>query len=153
MLKRIAIVLLLSFCLFITPVFGGDIDLESKSLDELISLYTEIYDLVNERIEKATYTLEPRMYLVGTDISPGVYGITCLRIVGRLEGQKLAWFALYKSLYDYMNDECLYSDFIYENKFIYLPLDEGAIFIIDEWVALAERTSSIPPPLPSGENP
>ena len=80
-MKRISVILcalLLSVSLLGVAIAEG-IDYTSLSLEDLITMRDDISREINQRVASSSDALIPGEYLVGRDIAPGAYTVTCLK--------------------------------------------------------------------------
>lgn len=76
-MKRIFAVLLVAAVLLGIPAYAESVDLKSLSDRELLSLYESVRTEMAERGITAARSLRAGTYIIGEDILPGTYLITC----------------------------------------------------------------------------
>ena len=79
-MKRFHVILcaLILSALLLTTAIAESMDYTSLSLEDLITMRNDISDEINRRVASSSDALIPGEYLVGRDIAPGAYTITCL---------------------------------------------------------------------------
>ncbi len=98
----IAIIVIMSVVLFTVPVYADEIDLTVLDNGNLISLYEKIKDeMANRGLLVEKMTLREGKFIVGVDIVPGNYKITCIETDGDTYGDLYSSLgSMYSSLGD-----------------------------------------------------
>ncbi len=129
-MKKLVVLMLTFVMIFSTVAFAGveEVNLSEMSLDELVSLRTQITAEINSRLEGNGEPFYPGLYEVGKDIKPGSYIIT--NLTPEEEDSVDTWMDYYIGHYDDEKDDIVIDLHMYvhagtSNMF---TLEEGQVF-------------------------
>lgn len=119
-MKRL-LLLILVLTMAVTPALAAEIDLTTMTDAELVGLRAQIDEILDDDSGK----IYEGKYVVGTDIKPGRYKLTCYQFLSILA-------AMHVRLYTADNpDELLESYDLVTGSSVYVNLTEGMILTLD----------------------
>lgn len=140
-MKRILSLALGILMLFSVSAIGEEIDTSSMSLDELVSLRTQIQNEITNRLFASSSVINSGVYLVGKDIKAGQYEIdyekaqVCLKVAlfkneTRYESYRRFSNASNEIERDMLTKYSLSVQYVYEGGSCYVGLEDGMVMTV-----------------------
>lgn len=119
-MKRL-VLLVLVLTMIVAPALAAEIDLSKMTDAELVELRAQIDEILDDDSSK----IYEGKYVVGTDIKPGRYKLTCYQFLNILAAMHVRLFAADNP------DERLESYDIVTGSSVYVNLTEGMILTLE----------------------
>ena len=119
-MKRL-VLLVLVLTMIVAPALAAEIDLSKMTDAELVELRAQIDEILDDDSSK----MYDGKYVVGTDIKPGRYKLTCYQFLNILAAMHVRLFAADNP------DERLESYDIVTGSSVYVNLTEGMILTLE----------------------